>query len=499
MKFRTFLLGLSALFIAIAAAYFSITGLSKLFAGASMAVILMASSLEFGKLISASFLYAYWDKINKLLRTYLVIGVSVLVLITSAGIYGFLTSAYQVTADQLEIMDKGVSIIELKKERFEEQLQTANTERETLSQSINELSKGLANNVIQYTDGSGNLITTTSSATRNALERQLTNSQTQRDNLSSKIEVLTDSVTRLDIEILNLQSDNEVAGEIGTLKYLAEITGQPMSKIINWFALMIVFVFDPLAVTLIIAFNTAMKIDSNEKKRGKEFKIYGDGKPLEPELSTVMDEMLVDKIGNQPTKERFEKPEKEIWDRVVDLKKKGKLGDDTTIDDNDEPTALANSQYRLDDLSHADIEKILKDVENPVEPNDELKRAAKRYKEFMGNVSHSKDVDKVNIIIPDTDIRNMKIDFSKRAIDTDGDGIYDGYDTNGDGLIDEFRPNSSSRWRYAKNRKPYYARPEFNWNDTEKWIKNQNAINYYLTYIKPVRSKYPDNFDSKTY
>jgi hypothetical protein len=79
MKFRTLLLGAAALFIAVAAAFFSVTGLSKLFAGASTAVILMASSLEFGKLISASFLYAYWDKINKLHRTYLLIGVGVLI------------------------------------------------------------------------------------------------------------------------------------------------------------------------------------------------------------------------------------------------------------------------------------------------------------------------------------------------------------------------------------------------------------------------------------
>jgi hypothetical protein len=384
MKFRTFLLGLSALFIAAAAAYFSITGLSKLFAGASMAVILMASSLEFGKLISASFLYAYWDKVNKLLRTYLVIGVSVLVLITSAGIYGFLTSAYQVTADQLEIMDRGVEVIELKKGRFSEQLQSATIEREALTQSINELSKGLANNVIQYKDSEGNLITTTSSATRAALERQLEDGKRQRDGLGLRIESLADSVTKLDIEILNLQSNNEVAGEIGTLKYLAEITGQPMSKIINWFALMIVFVFDPLAVTLVIAFNTAMKIDKGETEKEREYKIYGDIKPLEPELSNVMDELIVDKIDNPPTKERFEKPEKEVWDRVDDLKKRGKLVDDTDVDYADnEPTALANSEYRLGELSDMDIQIIADAIENPTEPSDELKRAAQRYKEFM--------------------------------------------------------------------------------------------------------------------
>jgi hypothetical protein len=378
MKFRTLLLGLSALFIAVAAAYFSISGLSKLFAGASMAVILMASSLEFGKLVSASFLYAYWDKINKLLRAYLVIGVSVLVMITSAGIYGFLTSAYQVTADQLEIMDKGVDVIQLKKGRFEEQLQSATTERESLTQSINELSKGLANNIIQYKDASGNIMTTTSSATRSALEKQLDDAKKQRDGLGSKIEILADSVTKLDIEILNLQSGNEVAGEIGTLKYLAEITGQPMSKIINWFALMIVFVFDPLAVTLVIAFNTAMKIDKSETEKEKEYKIYGDSKPLEPEPTKVMGDALVDIPTNETTNENGDT---KIWDIVDDLKKKDKLVDDTNDDIfTDEPTALENNEYKLSDR---DIQIIADAIENSNEPNDELKRAAQRYKEFM--------------------------------------------------------------------------------------------------------------------
>jgi hypothetical protein len=498
MKFRTFLLGLSALFIAVAAAYFSITGLSKLFAGASMAVILMASSLEFGKLISASFLYTYWDRINKLLRTYLVIGVSVLVLITSAGIYGFLTSAYQVTADQLEIMDKGVEVIQLKKGRFEEQLQSATGERESLTQSINDLSKGLANNIIQYKDSEGNLITTTSSATRAALERQLDDAKRQRDGLGFRIESLADSVTKLDIEILNLQSDNEVAGEIGTLKYLTEITGQPMSKIINWFALMIVFVFDPLAVTLVIAFNTAMRVDRDEKK--KEYKIYGDVNPLDPELDKVMNDLLVDKIDNQPTKERFEKPEKKIWDTVDDLKKKGKLVDDINDDINDsDPTALANSEYRLGEFTDNDIKIITDAIESPREPNDALKRAAASYKERMGDVvkPYLTDIDHSENTIP---LQNLKRDFSKRAIDTDGDGIYDGYDTNGDGLIDIFKPHSSSRWRYAENRTPYYARKNFNWNDISKWINDQNAVNYYLTYINTKNNtKYPDNFDSKIY
>lgn len=358
MKFRTFLLGMAALFIAVAAAYFSITGLSKLFAGASTAVILMASSLEFGKLVSASFLYAYWEKMNKFLRTYLVLGVIVLILITSAGIYGFLTSAYQVTADEMSIMDKQVEIVELKKGRFEEQLVSTNEDRSRITESINELTKGLSNNVIQYKDSKGDIITTTSSATRNVLERQLEDSKSQRDNLALKIEVLSDSVTKLDIDILNLQRNNEVAGEIGTLKYLAEITGKPMSSIVNWFALFIVFVFDPLAVTLVIAFNSAMKIDDDEKNNSlnssnpTNYKIYGDVNPIEKEDESVVVEQL----------------------------------NDTSVEEKLQPIELTvNPEFDID-LSSITPDDDDDDYVAPP-PNDALKRAAVRYKELKSNTN----------------------------------------------------------------------------------------------------------------
>lgn len=302
MKFRTLLLGLAALLIAGSAAFFSVTGLSKLFAGASFAVMLMAGSLEFGKLITAGFLYNYWDKINKALRTYLLVGVGVLIIITSAGIYGFLTSAYQITADQLGIIDKQTEVIQLKKNRYQEQLNGYNSERNQLTQSITELSKGLSNNVIQYTDNNGNLITTTSSATRKALESQLNDFKNQRDEISSKIDLITDSISKFEIDIIEIQNSNELAAEIGPLKYMAEITGKPISNIVNWFALLIIFVFDPLAVSLVIAFNTAIKIDNAEsRKRNKhlnsnnltnlnkerEYEIYGDNTSLSSSLDAT--------------------------------------------------------------------------------------------------------------------------------------------------------------------------------------------------------------------
>ena len=89
------LIGISALLVAGSAAFFSVFGLSRLFSGAFFSVIIMAGSLEFAKLVAASFLYRYWNDINRILKAYLMIGVGTLVLITSAGIFGYLSNADQ--------------------------------------------------------------------------------------------------------------------------------------------------------------------------------------------------------------------------------------------------------------------------------------------------------------------------------------------------------------------------------------------------------------------
>jgi hypothetical protein len=156
----------------------------------------------------------------------------------------------------LGVLDKQVQVIELKKGRFQDQLDYYNEEKTQISESINGLRNGLSNNVIQYKDKeTGEIITTTSSSQRRVLERQLDNAVTSRTNVSKKIEVFTDSVTSLDLKILDLESNNEVAAEVGPLRYMSEITGKPMNVIVNWFTLLIVFVFDPLALSMVIALN----------------------------------------------------------------------------------------------------------------------------------------------------------------------------------------------------------------------------------------------------
>ena len=175
----------------------------------------MASALELAKLIVASYLHNHWKKLGWMLKTYLTLGVGILMIITSAGIYGFLTSAYQTTADQLTIVDKQVTVVEMKRNRFSESLEGYKVERAQLNESISELTKGLSNNTIQYKDReTGEIITTTSSSTRRVLNAQLDDMKKQRNSVSIKMEAVTDSITKLDLQILDLESNNEVWAEI---------------------------------------------------------------------------------------------------------------------------------------------------------------------------------------------------------------------------------------------------------------------------------------------
>ena len=277
-----YILLLTSLSLAGTAAYYSVFGLSKLFSAQAYAVIIMASILESAKLITASYLHIFWKQIRGLMKIYLTSAVVVLMLITSLGIYGFLVSAYQETAYELENVQQEIDILQLKRDRFQEQLTDIQDENESLNKNISELTIGLSNNVIQYTNSQGQLITTTSSSTRTALQEQLHQSKTRRDTLASREIVLMDSVNSVDIQMLKLQTESEVSSEIGPLKYVAQLSGQDTDSVINWLILLFIFVFDPLAVVLLVGATHAFK--NSRSKLNTDVEIKQDSK-----LQTVTD------------------------------------------------------------------------------------------------------------------------------------------------------------------------------------------------------------------
>jgi hypothetical protein len=271
-KLFPLLIAISALSVSTSAAFYSVSGLSKLFAGATLAVIIMATSLEVAKLVIASLLYQYRETLPRLLKYYLTTAAVVLVLITSMGIYGFLSSAYQETASKAGTIDAQIALIETKRNNIKEQLDVYNNEKNTINSAVADLRAGLANNVIQYKDKEGNLITTTSSATRKALEKQLDQAIIRQTEVNSKVDGLNEQLFSYETEIVEISTNSELAGELGPLKYLSGLTGIPMDKIINYLLLTIIFVFDPLAIALVIAANFAF-----EKLRPKTREnIYGE-------------------------------------------------------------------------------------------------------------------------------------------------------------------------------------------------------------------------------
>jgi hypothetical protein len=249
-KIFPLLIAFSALSVSASAAFYSVSGLSKLFAGASLEVIIMASSLEIAKLVIASLLYQYWDTINKALRVYLTVAAGVLILITSAGIYGFLSAAYQETANKENIVTQQITALETKKALYEETRDNLLSDRKSNNELRGTLSKG---STTQYTDKNGNLVV----RTNNSAIRNLESTAKENEKLAFKLDVVNDSIFSLETKILETRVNSEEASELGPLKYLSELTGVEMNRIINWLLLIIIFVFDPLAIALVIAANFA--------------------------------------------------------------------------------------------------------------------------------------------------------------------------------------------------------------------------------------------------
>jgi len=349
-KFYAFILGFTAILLAVTAAYFSVFGLSKLFIGASLSVIIMAGTLEFSKIIVVSFLHQYWKKLAVMLKVYLLAGTIILMVITSAGIYGFLSSAYSrvsIEMDKMgggiELLDKKIEIKKEEKERFNDQIKTKNDRVVTLT----ELRKSQETRLDSlYQRGWLASAKKTETVIKQA-DDNITILNTDINNISVKIEVLNDSISKF--ETAKLESENSaIAGEVGPLKYISKLTGSSMDTVVNYLILLLIIVFDPLAVALIVSTSSMFKIikkdkeDVIAKKRDEDFK-----KKVQ---------YLADENGNFKLQASESDPEK--------LEKKPKEVVEEKLEDVKSELIIENLQTeKNEEVKESELEKLEKKIE----------------------------------------------------------------------------------------------------------------------------------------
>jgi preprotein translocase subunit SecF len=314
MNWLKWLVGISALIIAGCAAFFSVTGLGVLFSGAATAVMVMAGSLEFAKLVAATYLKQEWDNIKGFNKWYLTSAVALLMLITSAGIFGYLSNAFQQQNLKLQQVDREILVYTTKIEQNTAQINQLNTQLGQLSSTQSTiLDKGKVNS---------------------RLLRSIDSKDRQSAQINKKIETLQTENAKNNDEINKIKVTNlDLEKEVGGFRFVADAFGMELKNVVKFFIFLIVIVFDPLAVALIIAFNGMIGIKKknreeivgemveNNQKIGlydeKTYEVYGDDKKEEEFIENEPIEPIIEEKIEKDIpyweKEEFDWDNKNLW------------------------------------------------------------------------------------------------------------------------------------------------------------------------------------------
>lgn len=248
--FKT-IIGTIAFIVAACAAFFSVQGIASLYSDQYVAVCIMATSLEVAKLAAATFLHKFWNNTGKILKTYLSISVAILMMVTSLGIYGFLTSAYQKNHAQVELSQSKQDIYKDKNNFIQKEIETLNSRINTLNEVRLAQEKRLPS-----------MSRISAKPIYDDIERANKEILTARERVDS----LSNQLLETNNSIIDLKVKDTEHHDIGTLQFVANVLGLQISQVVNWFTLIIVIVFDPLALCLVLAFSTLNKKEEQEER-----------------------------------------------------------------------------------------------------------------------------------------------------------------------------------------------------------------------------------------
>ena len=253
-KFFIYILMLTGFFVAGCAAFFSIKGIGMLFAGATIAAMLMASSLELAKVVLTSFLYRFWDKVNNWLKIYLLFAVVILMGITSLGIFGFLSAAYQKSASEYGVFTQQIVAIENQKKFIDEKI---DVKKKRISDLNDSRSKQMDMMSKASTIATGNNLT----SIRKLQDQNsdfIKNTDGQIKSESFDLDDLLKKDSDFELQINKLKADSLSSKDIQTFKFIADAFNTDLNTVVKYFILAIIIVFDPLAVGLVLSYNIAI-------------------------------------------------------------------------------------------------------------------------------------------------------------------------------------------------------------------------------------------------
>lgn len=249
------IVGLSSLFIASCAAFFSIIGIGMLFSGSAIASMIMASSLEIGKLVATTFLYRYWKKSQILLKTYLILAVLALMFITSLGIFGYLTSAYQQSAIENKLSEEKIVYIQDQKKMFDDKINNSKKRIENITKlrtsQEERLNESMTNVIISRNPIQ---LAQIQQSTKEFIDK----SEKDIENENNKIQLSIDEMQKLDKQISDIKLQGSGKKDLQTFKFVADEFGVDINKVVKWFIICLISVFDPLAICLLLAYNTTL-------------------------------------------------------------------------------------------------------------------------------------------------------------------------------------------------------------------------------------------------